>query len=297
MLNAFSIDVEDWFQVSAFSSHIDPAQWHRLPCRVERNVDLILSMLDEVGMKATFFSLGWIAERYRQSIRRIVDAGHELASHGFSHQRAAEMTPAQFRTDVSHSKELLEQISGAGVMGYRAPSFSIDERNPWAHDCLLEAGYRYSSSVFPVSHDHYGVPNAPRFAHQLSNGLVEIPPSTIRWAGRNWAIGGGGWFRLLPYRVSVWGLKRVNSVDRRPAVVYYHPWEFDPDQPRVESASAKTKFRHYLNLHRTEPRIRHLLREFRWDRIDRVFAAELARAACSSPSTSKSTSIGAGCLA
>jgi polysaccharide deacetylase family protein (PEP-CTERM system associated) len=277
-INAFSIDVEDWFQVSAFASHIDPAQWQHLPCRVERNVDLLLGMLEAADVRATFFTLGWIGERYPATVRKIVAAGHELANHGYAHQRASDQSREDFRQDLARARDVLEQAGGVRVIGYRAPSFSIGESNPWAHDVVLETGHTYSSSVYPVAHDHYGVPDAPRFAHRLPNGLVEIPPSTIRWGGRNWAIGGGGWFRLLPYRVSAWGLRRINSLDRRPAVVYYHPWEFDPGQPRVSSAPLRSRFRHYLNLSRTEPRIRQLLRDFRWDRIDRVFAGEIAAA-------------------
>lgn len=285
MRNAFSIDVEDWFQVSAFAPYIEREQWERLPCRVERNVDLLLGLLDDAGVHATFFVLGWIAQRHPMVIRRIVAAGHELASHGYGHHRVTELTPEHFRDDLSRTRSLLEQGGGVPVIGYRAPSFSIGPANAWAHDVLAQTGHRYSSSVFPVAHDHYGAPDAPRFAHQLGSGLVEIPPSTVRWSGRNWAIGGGGWFRLLPYAVSAWGLRRINSVDGQPAVVYYHPWEFDPDQPRVSHAGAKARFRHYLNLSRTEPRIRRLLRELKWDRIDRVFGAVLGL-----PSTSNSVS-------
>lgn len=275
MINAFSIDVEDWFQVSAFAGHIDPAQWHEMPCRIERNVDLLLEMLDDAGVHATFFTLGWIASRYPRTVVRIVDAGHELASHGYAHQRASEQTPEQFRADLARARDVLEQVAGVRITGYRAPSFSIGRSNAWAHDVVVETGHLYSSSVFPVVHDHYGTPDAPRFAHRLPNGLVEIPPSTVRWGSRNWPIGGGGWFRLLPYTVSAWGLRRINMVDGQPAVVYYHPWEFDPEQPRVAHAPARARLRHYLNLSRTEPRIRMLLRDFHWDRIDRVFDAHL----------------------
>jgi len=273
--NAFSIDVEDWFQVSAFGPYIDRAHWDHLPCRVERNIDLLLAMLDEAGATATFFTLGWIAERYPAMVRRIVAGGHELASHGYGHLRASEQMPAEFRNDLLGAKHLLEDIAGEAVRGYRAPSFSIGRENPWAHDLVAETGHAYSSSVYPIAHDHYGVPDAPRFAHRLANGLLEIPPTTIRWGGRNWPVGGGGYFRLLPYNVSAWGLRRVNAVDRQPAMVYFHPWEFDPEQPRVAHASAKARFRHYLNLHRTEARIRRLLREFRWRRIDSAFAAQI----------------------
>ena len=273
--NAFSIDVEDWFQVSAFAPYIDRAHWHTLPCRVERNVDLLLQMLDEHEATATFFTLGWIAERYPTLVRRIVDAGHELASHGYEHHRASDQTPAEFRADLYRARDILEQTGGCPVIGYRAPSFSIGAGNLWAHEVLLETGHRYSSSVYPVVHDHYGMPDAPRFPWRTGEGLLEIPVTTVRWGGRNWPIGGGGYFRLLPYNVSAWGLRRVNAVDHRPAIVYFHPWELDPEQPRVDTASAKARFRHYLNLHRTEPRIRRLLREFRWQRVDQAFHDDL----------------------
>lgn len=272
MNNAFSIDVEDWFQVSAFAPYIDRARWEHLPCRVERNVDLLLGMFDDAGASATFFTLGWIGERYPAMVRRIVDSGHELASHGFGHHRASEQTPQQFREDLLRAKHTLEDHAGIAVRGYRAPSFSIGKANGWAHDVIAETGHTYSSSVYPIAHDHYGVPDAPRFAHRLPNGLLEIPPTTVRWAGRNWPVGGGGYFRLLPYPVSAWGLRRVNAIEGQAAMVYFHPWEFDPEQPRVPQAAARARFRHYLNLRRTEPRIRRLLGEFRWKRIDHAFA-------------------------
>jgi len=275
--NAFSIDVEDWFQVSAFAPYIERAHWDHLPCRVERNVDLLLAMLDEAGATATFFTLGWIAERYPQMVRRIVQAGHELASHGYEHRRASEQTQDEFRGDLVVAKRLLEDIGGQEVHGYRAPSFSIGHGNAWAHDIVAETGHRYSSSIYPIVHDHYGVPDAPRFAYRLANGLLEIPPTTLRWGGRNWPVGGGGYFRLLPYHVSAWGLRRVNAADRQPAMVYFHPWEFDPEQPRVDHASARARFRHYLNLRHTAPRIRRLLRDFKWQRIDQAFAAEFSQ--------------------
>lgn len=276
LINALSIDVEDWFQVSAFASYIDRVQWPDMPCRVERNVDLLLELLAATDIVATFFTLGWIASRYPHLVRRIVENGHELANHGYAHQRASEQSQEQFRDDLLRSRSVLEDISGKRVDGYRAPSFSIGRTNPWAHDIIVDTGHRYSSSVFPVAHDHYGSPSAPRFTHRLPNGLLEIPPSTIRLAGRNWPVAGGGWFRLLPYRAYSWGLRRVNLIDRNPAVVYFHPWEFDPMQPRVKKASMRARFRHYLNLSRTETRFRQLLLDFRWSRIDRVFATELA---------------------
>ena len=259
VINAFSIDVEDWFQVSAFAGHIDPTRWHEMPCRVERNVDLLLGLLDDAGVHATFFTLGWIASRYPRTVERIVDAGHELASHGYGHQRASEQTPEQFRADLARAREVLEQTGGVRVTGYRAPSFSIARANAWAHVVVVETGHLYSSSVYPVAHDHYGTPDAPRFVNRLSNGLLEIPPSTIRWSGRNWPIGGGGWFRLLPYQVSAWGLRRINAVDRQPAVVYYHPWEFDPDHPKVKFRGL-AMLTHYLYLTSTLPKVDHIVR-------------------------------------
>lgn len=276
MKNALSVDVEDYFQVSAFAPHIPRAQWDALPCRIERNVDLILDLLDQSGSKATFFTLGWIAERYPQVVRRIVDNGHELASHGYGHERASDLTPAGFREDVTRAKRILEDLGGVGVRGYRAPSFSIDHRNWWAVAELEEAGYAYSSSIYPVRHDHYGMPDAPRFPHRPNGerGILEIPPTTLPVFGRNLPAAGGGWFRLLPYEMSRWMLKRVNACDGAPCMFYFHPWEVDPGQPRPRGVSMKTRFRHYVNLGRTAGRLRRLLTDFEWDRVDRVFLGE-----------------------
>ncbi|MHB1352276.1 MAG: XrtA system polysaccharide deacetylase [Thiobacillus sp.] len=276
MKNALSVDVEDYFQVSAFAPHIPRAQWDALPCRIERNVDLILDLLDQSGSKATFFTLGWIAERYPQVVRRIVDNGHELASHGYGHERASDLTPAAFREDVTRAKRILEDLGGVGVRGYRAPSFSIDHRNWWAVAELEEAGYAYSSSIYPVRHDHYGMPDAPRFPHRPNGerGILEIPPTTLPVFGRNLPAAGGGWFRLLPYEMSRWMLKRVNACDGAPCMFYFHPWEVDPGQPRPRGVSVKTRFRHYVNLGRTAGRLRRLLTDFEWDRVDRVFLGE-----------------------
>lgn len=269
--NALTIDVEDYFQVSALAPHFPRQSWESVPCRVEHNVDLILGMLDAAQAKATFFTLGWVAERFPQLVRRIADGGHELASHGYSHERASAMTPDAFLADISLAKAVLEDISGRAVTGYRAPSFSIGMANLWAHDTIAQAGYAYSSSVYPVKHDHYGIPDAPRFPYRLASGLVEIPVTTMRWLGRNWPAGGGGYFRLLPYSVSRWQIAKVNRDDQRPAIFYFHPWELDPGQPRVSEASAKTRFRHYVNLERTQARLRRLLTDFRWGRADDVF--------------------------
>ncbi len=211
---------------------------------------------------ATFFTLGWIAERYPAMIRRIVDGGHELASHGYEHCRATDQGYGQFLADIRLAKAVLEDTSCCPVKGYRAPSFSIGPRNQWAFECIAEAGYRYSSSVYPIRHDHYGAPDAPRFAHEASKGLLELPITTVRLLHANWPAGGGGYFRLLPYDVSRWSLRRVNAVDRQPALFYFHPWELDPEQPRVQGPSRKARFRHYLNLTRMVPRMRRLLTRF-----------------------------------
>lgn len=271
LVNAMTVDVEDYFQVSALAPHIGRHRWDSMECRVERNIDRLLAMFGRHGVHATFFTLGWIAERYPSLVRRLVDAGHELASHGQSHLRASDQSHVDFRADVEGARKKLEDIGGVEVRGYRAPSFSIGQSNLWAFDCLLEAGYDYSSSIYPVRHDHYGMPDAPRFAHRRHNGLLELPITTTRLLSRNLPAGGGGFFRLLPYRASRWAIERVNRVDRQPAIFYFHPWEIDPKQPRIAGVSAKTRFRHYLNLDRTESRLDRLLSDFRWDRIDRVF--------------------------
>jgi len=271
--NAMSIDVEDYFQVSAFAPHIRREDWDTLPCRVERNVDLILGLLDETNAKATFFTLGWIAERYPQVVRRIVDNGHELASHGYGHQRASDLTPEQFRADITRAKHILEDLGSVAIRGYRAPSFSINRKNWWAVEELENAGYVYSSSIYPVRHDHYGMPDAPRFPHRPNGeaGILELPPTTVPLMGPNWPAAGGGWFRLLPYSMSRWMPNRVNTEDRAPCMFYFHPWEIDAGQPRQSGLSARTRFRHYVNLQRMPGRLRQLLTDFEWDRVDRVF--------------------------
>ena len=269
--NALTVDVEDYFQVWALSPHIPRAQWEQMPCRVERNTDRILGLLEESGSHATFFILGWIAERYPGLVGRIAGAGHEVASHGYAHFRATEQTPEEFLGDIRRAKTILEDITGGEVTGYRAPSFSVGKSNPWTFDAIAEAGYRYSSSVYPVRHDHYGMPDAPRFAFRTPAGVLEIPIATARVATGNLPAGGGGYFRLLPYALSRSLIRRVNAIDAQPAVFYFHPWELDPEQPRIPGTSVKTRFRHYVNLHRTEERLRRLLRDFQWDRMDRVF--------------------------
>ena len=274
MINALTVDVEDYFQVSALAPHFPRAGWDTVPCRVEQNVDRILATLHEYGAKATFFTLGWLAERYPKLVRLIVMEGHELASHGYQHERASDQTPQMFGADVALAKAVLEDIAGVEVCGYRAPSFSIGARNLWAHDVLYENGYLYSSSIYPIAHDHYGMPDAPRFPWRLPSGLLEIPVTTVRCFGRNWPAGGGGYFRLLPYPVSRWSIRRVNRSDRRPSVFYFHPWEIDPGQPRVTDADARARFRHYVNLEHMEERLQRLLGDFRWGRMDEIFLSQ-----------------------
>ena len=271
--NALTIDVEDYFQVSAFAPYIPRDQWETRDCRVERNVGRILELLDGRQAKATFFTLGWIAERYPHLVRRIVDGGHELASHGYGHQRASDLDADAFLADVGSAKRLLEDISGQEVKGYRAPSFSIGAGNLWAFDCLERAGYRYSSSIYPIRHDHYGMPDAPRFAHGVRSGLLEVPVSTARLFARNWPASGGGYFRLMPYPLSRWLLRRINEVDRESAIFYFHPWEIDAGQPRIAGIDAKTRFRHYLNLQHMDGRLQRLLDDFSWGRMYDIFLA------------------------
>lgn len=269
--NALTIDVEDYFQVSAFAPFIARSDWERRECRVERNVNRILDLLESRDTKGTFFTLGWIAERYPELVRRIVREGHELASHGYGHERASDLTEAAFHNDISRAKSLLEDLSGREVTGYRAPSFSIGTANLWAFDCLAQAGYKYSSSIYPIRHDHYGMPDSPRFAHRVDSGLLEVPITTLRMFERNLPSSGGGYFRLLPYAVSRWMLRRVNTVDRESAVFYFHPWEIDVAQPRIAGIDLKTRFRHYVNIHRMEGRLQSLLADFKWGRMDSLF--------------------------
>lgn len=281
--NAMSVDIEEYFQVGAFERTIDRGDWDRLASRVEHNTQAVLDLYAEAGVKATFFTLGWIAERHRDLIRRIVGEGHELASHGYAHDRVHSLTPERFRTDLRRTKALLQDASGVEVLGYRAPSFSIGKSNAWALEVLAEEGYAYSSSVAPFGTDHYGWPGFPRFAHRPVPGadLVEVPVTTARVGGRVVAAGGGGFFRLLPYAFSRWAIEQVNNMERKPAVFYFHPWEIDPDQPRVAGAPLKSRLRHYTNLNVMEDKLRRVLRDFRWDRMDRVYLArpELAVAA------------------
>ena len=271
--NAMTCDVEDYFQVSAFAPYIDRASWPTRECRVEANMERILALYERHGVRATFFTLGWIAERYPAMVRRIVDAGHELASHGYGHLRASDQSRAEFDNDIRSSKALLEDIGGQAVVGYRAPSFSIGHANLWALDALHEAGYKYSSSIYPIAHDHYGMPDAPRFAFYPNgpDGILEVTITTVKMGGRHLPAGGGGYFRLLPYALSRWMMEKVNREDGESALFYFHPWEIDTDQPRPEGLGAKARFRHYVNIDRMERRLVQLARDFKWDRMDRIF--------------------------
>lgn len=269
--NAMTVDVEDYFQVSAFERYVTRDDWDHTPARVEANMQRILDMFADTGVQATFFTLGWVAERFPGIVRRIVDEGHELASHGWSHVRVTEQTPDEFAADVARTKTLLEQVGGVEVKGYRAASYSIGERNLWALTTLRDQGYRYSSSIFPIRHDLYGMPNAPRFGFRPhDDDFLEFPVTTVRVAGRNLPCAGGGWFRLLPYPITRWALRRVNRDEQQSAIFYFHPWEIDPEQPRQPGLDGRTRFRHYLNLARTEGRLRRLLTDFSWGRMDKV---------------------------
>lgn len=278
MINALSVDIEDWYMVGAFERTIDRADWPKKEVRVERNTDAVLQLFDDAGVKATFFTLGCVAVAHPALMRRIVDAGHEVASHGWDHVRVFTMTPGQFQADTARARTAIEDATGHVVKGYRAPSFSIDQRTPWAHGLLAEAGYAYSSSVAPIRHDHYGWPDSPRFAWRPldDSDLIEMPVSTVQVAGRNFAAGGGGFFRLLPYDLSAWAIRRLNAQENRPAIFYFHPWDMDPGQPFVKDAPLKSKLRHYPNLSRMAPKLRRLAKDFEWSRTDAVVEGQRA---------------------
>ncbi len=280
IVNGLSVDVEDWFQVGAFEGVIDRASWDSLGSRVEDNCLAILDMFARADVKATFFTLGWVAERHGPLMRRIVEAGHELASHGWDHERVFRFDKASFAADLERSRKVLEDASGVRITGYRAPSFSIDQRTPWAYMALHEQGFEYSSSVAPIVHDHYGWREAPRFAFKPLpwSDLVEIPVTTAHFAGRRLAAGGGGFFRVLPYGFSRWAIRQVNTKDQRPAVFYFHPWEIDPNQPRVPNASMRSRVRHYTNLSVMAEKLEQLVGEFAWGRMDLLAHREAQRA-------------------
>lgn len=274
-VNAMTVDVEDYFQVSAFESHVEKSQWQAIPCRVEANTRKILDLFAQHDIKATFFTLGWVAERYPDLVRDIVAQGHELASHGWEHIRVNTQTPDEFRQDIDRTRKLLQDVSGAPILGYRAASYSIGAGQAWAWDELAEAGHVYSSSIVPIHHDLYGIPDAPRFPFRTANDrLLEIPITTLALAGKNINCGGGGWFRLFPYAFSRWAMRRVNSGDGEAGIFYFHPWEIDPAQPRPEGLGVKTRFRHYLNLEKTYSRLERLIQDFRWGRMDEIFLPE-----------------------
>jgi len=282
VVNAFSVDVEDYFQVEAFKGAVDRASWDTRPARVVENTELVLELLEETETRATFFILGWIAERFPSLVRRIQADGHEIASHGHTHEAAHNQTPEQFRDDVRRAKRILEDEAGVRVRGFRAPTFSISARNWWAYDVLAEEGYDYSSSLYPIEHDLYGMPSGPRvpFRPIASQPFVELPLPTIRIFNRNYPCGGGGWFRFVPYTVSRWCIGQINRANATPCIFYCHPWEFDPGQPRIDEIPLKSRIRHYLNLRAMERRIRRLLRDYAWGRIDEAIlpSARLAEA-------------------
>lgn len=272
IVNAMTIDVEDYFQVSAFDGVVSRDQWDGFPSRVVANTERLLAIFAERRVKATFFILGWVAERFPAVVKAIADAGHEAASHGYGHRLVYDQTPDAFREDVRRSKNLIEDLAGQRVFGYRAPSYSITKQSLWALDVLVEEGYGYDASIFPIRHDRYGIPDAPRHPHSLSRAagvLTEVPPSTVRLGSMNLPVAGGGYFRLLPYGWTRWGIARINSTEKLPAIFYLHPWEIDPAQPRLE-AGTLSRFRHYRNLDKTEGRLKRLLGDFRFGRLKDV---------------------------
>ena len=273
MLNALSVDVEEWFQVGAFERTIDRESWDSLPSRVADNSARVLALFAENGVKGTFFTLGWVAARHPALIRRIVDEGHEIASHGWDHARVFTMDAAAFRADLSRARAALEDASGQRVTGYRAPSFSIDARTPWAHQVLAEEGYAYSSSVAPLAHDHYGWRDSPRFAWRpvADAGLIELPVTVAEIAGRRLATG-GGFFRLLPAAITDLAVRQANA-QAQPGIFYFHPWEVDPGQPRVKDAPLRSRVRHYSRLDAMAGKVRGLIRRHQWGRVDHVVAA------------------------
>ena len=272
MRNALTVDVEEYFQVAAFERTIPRDQWSSCGSRVELGTGRVLDLFGSKGVKGTFFVLGWIAERHQALVHRIVADGHEIASHGYDHTRVHQFTPEQFRADVIRTKKILEDVAGVPVRGYRAPSYSINAKNLWALDVLQETGHVYSSSIYPIRHDHYGMPEAPRFPFRLRpDAILEIPVTTVRVGGRNFPCGGGGYFRLVPYPQFRWALRRVNAQDQQSGLFYFHPWEVDPEQPRVAGAPLKSRFRHYVNLNSMHERLERLLTDFSWGRMDEVF--------------------------
>ena len=280
MRNAFSVDVEDYFQVGAFARTISPKDWDAWVPRVADNTKRMLDLLSSARqpIKATFFVLGWVAERFPQLVPEIVRQGHEIASHGYGHQLVYTLTEDEFRQDVQKTRKILQDQSGQSVVGYRAPSFSIVKRTPWAHRILVEEGYTYDSSVFPIHHDLHGNPDAPREIHTIqtdAGAIIEFPPAVIRHWGQNIPAGGGGYFRFFPYFISARWLRTINR-QGKPFVFYVHPWEIDPDQPRVPNAPLKSRFRHYLNLKHTADRLKKLFQEFEFTTVQDVITQWLS---------------------
>lgn len=272
-LNAFTVDVEDYFHVAALAGSIDRAQWDSLPRRVADNTRRLLDIFDEASMRATFFVLGWVAERFPDLVREIHRRGHEVGSHGSSHKLIYEQTPQEFREETRRSKQILEDQTGVALSGYRAASYSIVRSSLWALDVIAEAGFEYDSSIVPTHHDLYGIPGAQATPHRLTTQsgatLVEFPPSTYKLLGVNVPIGGGGYFRLYPYWLTRYVLRRINRVAREPFIFYLHPWEIDPGQPRVRT-NLRSRFRHYVNLDKTESRLNRLARDFRFGTVRAV---------------------------
>ncbi len=271
--NALTVDVEDYFHVAAFSRQIDPATWDRFPLRVERNTYRLLDLLDERGVRATFFVLGWVAERCPSLACAIVERGHEVACHGYSHQLIYEQTSAAFREETVRAKACLENQVQKPILGYRAASYSITKRSLWALDILADLGFAYDSSIFPIRHDRYGIPGSPRWPYRLDipsgGSLIEFPPSTLEVGGHRLPVAGGGYFRIYPYWLTRFALSRINRAEVRPFIFYLHPWEIDPEQPRIRAGWLST-FRHYTNLNRCESRLRRLLRDFRFAPVREV---------------------------
>ena len=285
--HGMSVDVEDWFQVGAFERVIDRRDWDALPSRVERNTDAVLDLFAAAGVRATFFTLGWVAQRFPALMRRVTAAGHEVASHGWDHRRVFTMTAAEFRADLSRSRQVLENASGVAVTGYRAPSFSIDARTPWAHAELAGAGYAYSSSVAPLRHDHYGWPESPRWGWRPlpDSPLVELPVTVAAFGRRRMATG-GGFFRLFPAALTEHAIGQVQREDR-PAMFFFHPWEIVPGQPRVMDAPLRSKLRHYSRLRAMAPKLSKLLARHDWGRVDAVAAAEAVRLGVATPARAR----------
>ena len=269
--NALTVDVEDYFHVAAFDATVSPSQWQALPQRVERNTEILLQQFATYQAKATFFILGWVAERYPQLVRKIHAAGHEVASHGYAHAKASEQTAAEFQLDIRRAKAILEDITGAAVTGYRAPSFSIDKTNQWAFAALQQEGYQYSSSTYPVVHDHYGTPDWPQQPYKRDEGIWECPMPVLNKAGKQWPIAGGGYFRLLPYWLSKKCIDSYLKQSDAPYMFYFHPWEIDPQQPRFDQAPLKSRFRHYTNLDKMEAKLVRLLQDYQWRSISEVY--------------------------